>query len=646
MLKPARPRIIVMRGHGAPVHPTSDRNFGIMRRQSCDGSRVLGRAIMTAWALLPVVTDARAWDDGFMIPKWAWLAAWSGAGLALLLAQGLAGHPLRMPLCGLWGALLAWLLWHWIAVAWAPSLGLAVDRALRVTWLTVALWATLHWARSRRDLTRMGWALIALGIVTAIWVLRDDCLRAWLPGVLAITPNLSDWRGFLAAGLGNTSHIGDLLALAILPALVAFGQARRRFWTWMLGGVAVLLPAGLIVSYSVGSNLGLILGALVMIVLVWRATHGRWFLRRWRRWATLVAAWAMLVVFFNVNIPLNPHRPGILKEGFGSKRWHDGAPTRLVIWAEAVEMIRRHPLLGVGTGNFTYVYPEMDSAWAKARPDLAPYQGIYTNAAHNELLQAWAELGVVGLALLLAIFALAYRSLLSEIDRAAAPDFFIRATLAGLLTAWIAQAQMNFALQQPTGALCLYAILAATLIESDLRSRRAGMPPLVNESGLLETTLEWESMRRPTAIGVALRLPDRWARRAGWTLAAAAAFWMAWQARPVIAQREYRRAMEALNTGDGPAALGHFKDALDLDPGAVDIRSRLSDVLINAAHQPAAGLEQLALTRRRLNSSELFLREARAWEQLGQPDKAKLAMDAYRRRVGAAPNLTKAAPGK
>jgi hypothetical protein len=309
-------------------------------------------------------------------------------------------------------------------------------------------------------------------------------------------------------------------------------------------------------------------------------------------------------------------------------------------------MIRRHPLLGVGTGNFTYVYPEMDSAWAKARPDLAPYRGQYTNAAHNELLQAWAELGLVGLALLLAIFALAYRSLLKDLDRAVAPDFFVRATLAGLLTAWIAHAQMNFALQQPTGALCLYAILAATLVERDRRSRRASMPPLVNEAGLLETTLEWESMRRPTAVGVALRLPGPWARRAGWALALAAVLWMAWQARPVIAQREYRRAMEALNMGDGQAALEHFQLALALDPGAVDVRSRLSAVLIDAAHQPRAGLEQLALTRRRLNSSELFLREAKAWEQLGQPDKAKLAMDAYRRRVGPAPSLIKAAPGK
>ncbi len=119
---------------------------------------------------------------------------------------------------------------------------------------------------------------------------------------------MPDWRGYLSAGLGNTSHIGDLLALTLLPALALFGETRRRPLAWLLGGVAVLLPAGLIVSYSVGSNLGLILGALVMAATVIRCLGLRWFTRRWRRWLTLRGRWAALIVFFNVNIPLNPHR--------------------------------------------------------------------------------------------------------------------------------------------------------------------------------------------------------------------------------------------------------------------------------------------------------------------------------------------------
>jgi O-antigen ligase len=545
-------------------------------------------------------------------------------------------------------ALVAWLVWQWIAVLWAPSGGLAVDRASRVTWLVAALWLGLHLLRGRPALLRLAWVWIGLGALTALWVLRDDAVQAWLPHLEHLQPNLPDWRGWLAAGLGNTNHIGDLLALALLPTLILFGETRRPPMVRRLGALAVLLAAALIVCYSVGSNLGLIVGALTMLALVLRGAGGRWFVRRWRRWGALVLAWIGLIAFFNTDQPLNPHRPGILMQGFGSARWHEGGPTRLVIWAQTVEMIRLHPLLGVGTGNFTDVYPEMDSAWARDRPDLKPYRGLWTNAAHNELLQAWAEQGIVGLALLLAVLAAAFHALLKDLALASRPAFLIRVTLAGLLACWIAQAQMNFALQHPTGALSLFAILLGVLAEQDARARTRrsddAMPPLVNQFGPLELALQWETMRRPTALGVALKLPETRAKALAALVLLAGIGWMFHCTRPVIAQREYRRAMEALTAGDAKAADAHFREGLAIDPDAVDLRSRYSDVLINAWHRPSEGLEQLALVRRRLNSTELYLRESQAFSQLNRPTDAARALAIYRQRVPPAPPSARTGP--
>ena len=67
-----------------------------------------------------------------------------------------------------------------------------------------------------------------------------------------------------------------------------------------------------------------------------------------------------------------------------------------MIWLNALEMIHRHQLLGAGPGCFTFVYPRMRSAFLPVDPEWLRYPGAYTNAAHNEILQAWAETGPVG----------------------------------------------------------------------------------------------------------------------------------------------------------------------------------------------------------------------------------------------------------
>jgi len=76
-----------------------------------------------------------------------------------------------------------------------------------------------------------------------------------------------------------------------------------------------------------------------------------------------------------------------------------GAPDRLLststsfradYWDVAVDMVRRHPLGGAGAGGF-------ERAWLGERPAL-----LYVRDAHNLYLETAAEVGVVGIALLLA----------------------------------------------------------------------------------------------------------------------------------------------------------------------------------------------------------------------------------------------------
>lgn len=70
---------------------------------------------------------------------------------------------------------------------------------------------------------------------------------------------------------------------------------------------------------------------------------------------------------------------------------------RLTLWKNAIQMIKEHPLLGVGINNFTVVYPE--SAAHGVRDDFISLQKLRSKA-HNDHLQIAAELGLPGIAIL------------------------------------------------------------------------------------------------------------------------------------------------------------------------------------------------------------------------------------------------------
>lgn len=73
-----------------------------------------------------------------------------------------------------------------------------------------------------------------------------------------------------------------------------------------------------------------------------------------------------------------------------------GNTQRFMMWKNTARMISDHPLLGVGIGNFNLIYhhyvtPEDQYVMPKN------WDGYYLRQAHNEYLQIFSELGIVGI---------------------------------------------------------------------------------------------------------------------------------------------------------------------------------------------------------------------------------------------------------
>lgn len=230
--------------------------------------------------------------------------------------------------------------------------------------------------------------------------LRADILEPVLFFMLLQTwPAATRWSlyGFLAAagvtaiaaiaqaalGIGGTAVEGVLrvqawypspnhLALMLgraWPFLVAAALVRPR-WMWI---GAAIVGLALVLTFSTGGWIGTLAATLVVLAAL-----------GYRKLATWVggASGLLLVVVSGLAIL------GKLPERLNPLRQTGGF--RLDLWESSLEMLRDHPLFGVGLDNFVYVYQQFYlREGAAAEPSLSH--------PHNWILNFWLSLGLLGL---------------------------------------------------------------------------------------------------------------------------------------------------------------------------------------------------------------------------------------------------------
>lgn len=179
---------------------------------------------------------------------------------------------------------------------------------------------------------------------------------------------------------GPSTHVmtysGVILPLSLM--LLLLWWHRRKWW---LAVATVIVSAALLLTFTRGAWLGW--GAAVFTILMLTRSP-------WRIWA--VAG----VVFFVTFMPMNLFTR--LVSTFDAKQ--ESNFDRIRMLQAGVEMIKDHPVLGVGPANVkeSYaLYKKHDAP--RARP---PH-------LHNNVVQLWAERGILGLAAYLVLLGLLLR---------------------------------------------------------------------------------------------------------------------------------------------------------------------------------------------------------------------------------------------
>ena len=313
------------------------------------------------------------------------------------LGLGLPGfHTLRQdPARRLWAlALLLLVLWAFLSQTWAfrrvenPEVG--ASAALQFGCVALFALVVACTAPSRRWLTGalvvglVGSSIVAILQVTqqssiGLQALGEFRLDASRPGVSVVQAGAVRWLRPYGL-LPHPNILAGFLMIALLSA-GAWIVAGRRWW-WAVGAVVAAFGFwALLLTFSRAAWGGLVIGGLVAL----------WRVRPWSRRLWLSAALLIVVAlaFLQAYRPFLLARAGVSTESIELRSISD----RAVFNGFALRAVREFPIGGVGMGNF---------------PWRSSYYLVFTNFdlrgdnVHNIYLSAWAELGTVGLVLLLA----------------------------------------------------------------------------------------------------------------------------------------------------------------------------------------------------------------------------------------------------
>jgi O-antigen ligase len=394
----------------------------------------------------------------------------------------------------------------------------------------------------------------------------------------------------------------------LAPILIASRfRLRETSWSWKRSHEAGLcvMSSALVLSGTRAALLGLAAGACILLY----AERSRFTKNNNLAKASLVAfALAAALALFVFSPAGKPVRARVAQ-------WtadRAGGP-RLLVWRDSLQLLIRHPLLGIGPERFEGEFRRIESLeLARAFPD------HYHESSHNFFLEIAISQGLIGLAVWLGLLALAYWSAIGCLRRECAEAALLCAALAAMFIALqfcpltltnelylLALIAMSVALPRPEDAAgvrpvilspkwavlarvaCLLPILIAGAYAEQTRLYYVAQTR-ASQGDLASAEHSYEAARKFPMPGPDLALSQHITAVAKRSLASerAAALRLARQAAEAASINSadrfngfYQAAMVAMITGDIPESEANLRKAVNAAPTWYRPRMALASVL-------------------------------------------------------------------
>ena len=392
------------------------------------------------WAALflltPLVYHGQVYD-GVLLPK---LLVFQICALALLIWCFKCRPVIVFPQ-GFFAALFAY---HLLAVL---SVAQSVNRTETVVqlsqYLTVVFW-TLDTAAFLRILRVAAWGGLPVALIGLAQYLGLGF--AWIPS--NANPSATFFHRNAAAEY----------LIAVLPlAWLGFRLARTQKSALAHAGLLTLLGAFLVCTRTRGAWVGLA-GSVVLCAIVGYCTRQSGGTVPFARLKRGLSVAIVLLVALSATLPENLQHTGMQhfdekkSDAFAavasivSEQGHRG---RLNVWRHTLDLILDHPLVGVGLGNWQFLYPiyaRGDQVNVTASP----------SRPHNDLLWITSELGMLGLIFYLALLLAAARFAISLLRSANSVTRTTSLALVAVILAHLGEGLFNFPRERIVPALCFW----------------------------------------------------------------------------------------------------------------------------------------------------------------------------------------------
>ncbi|MCA1552968.1 MAG: O-antigen ligase family protein, partial [Chloroflexi bacterium] len=251
----------------------------------------------------------------------------------------------------------------------------------------------LRWVNSpRRMQFALNGAALASLAITLIGMLGSQWMTYRIEPTLDMEHRLPQLPAAWLRALGasdrlHPNEVGAVLMLLGLPLLGALMWSWRGEWsrTHLVLMLLALLASAAFIALSVSRGVWLASAFALLWLLAQRSV-------RLAAAALLVSALALLLA-----LRLLPTQivQGLLFSDLLAPQWF-AAPTRISIWQSALDMLRASPWVGIGLGAFPAAF--------HARVADIPFYNVSTVPhAHDLLLQAALDIGVIGMLAYLAL---------------------------------------------------------------------------------------------------------------------------------------------------------------------------------------------------------------------------------------------------
>ncbi len=205
--------------------------------------------------------------------------------------------------------------------------------------------------------------LLLLALAAGLW-LSVEAVNDYRLGLMTVEGYRAGGRG--GGIFGNSNDMALFLVTLVPIAIALLLSSRSLARKFLFGSCAVLMVFGIVLTYSRGGFIGLL---VALTFLAWKAGQ--------RRRLEIVVVGFLIVAAFLAMVPGYALRLASILlpslDPLGSSEARSGELFR------SLYIAIRHPLLGIGMGNYA---PEMS------------YRGLVT---HNSYTQVAAEMGVAAL---------------------------------------------------------------------------------------------------------------------------------------------------------------------------------------------------------------------------------------------------------